>query len=78
MRLARSPEIGDERHQLLMPGREIEQPADRFHRVRVGGMAGDVIDALAVEIDGPSVTQARNMVEAGLDHARSPVRAPAP
>jgi hypothetical protein len=61
-----------------MSGWKIEEPADRFHRVRVGRMTGDVIDTLAVEIDGPAVAQARNMLEAGLDHAGSPVQAPAP
>jgi hypothetical protein len=38
-------------------------------------MSSDIIDALAMEIDGAIVTQARNMVDARLDHADSPVAA---
>src|SRR3979411_1109878 len=53
-----------------------ERSADRFHRVRISGMTGDIIDVFAVEVDGAIVTQARNMVDARLDHADSPLGLP--
>ena len=34
---------------------EVEEPADRFHRVRIGGMEGDIVHAFAMEVDGSIV-----------------------